>query len=303
MIGPGEVPVQLNVNGKRIETHLIKLAKYGLNRQGGTSRVAYTDADLQGRDYAIQLMKDAGLDVHIDAAGNIFALRPGTNGTLPPVLFGSHIDSVPNGGNFDGDLGTLAAIEVVQTLNEAQVTLRRGLEIVVWQNEEGYAFNNGLAGSRAAAQRALRRGAALLEAHAPDAVVRGAGGAVEAYEDAIKDGRPGSHADFDLHYVIAEATRNRFFVSVMTSLRDHIVFGMNLSRDLSRMKPAARLKAVREEHRRVFDAIRARDPERAYEAMRVHVEEARFRIFEGGTKPVASAIGTDQRVPHDVPEA
>jgi GntR family transcriptional regulator, transcriptional repressor for pyruvate dehydrogenase complex len=145
--------------------------------------------------------------------------------------------------------------------------------------------------------------AAWAARRADRATIKRIGDAVEAYEDAIKDGRPGSHADFDLHYVIAEATRNRFFVSVMTSLRDHIVFGMNLSRDLSRMKPAARLKAVREEHRRVFDAIRARDPARAYEAMRVHVEEARFRIFEGGTKPVASAIGTDQRVPHDVPEA
>jgi GntR family transcriptional regulator, transcriptional repressor for pyruvate dehydrogenase complex len=144
--------------------------------------------------------------------------------------------------------------------------------------------------------------AAWAARRADRATIKRIGGAVEAYEDAIKDGRPGSHADFDLHYVIAEATRNRFFVSVMTSLRDHIVFGMNLSRDLSRMKPTARLKAVREEHRRVFDAIRARDPARAYEAMRVHVEEARFRIFEGRTKPVASAIGTDQRVPHDVPE-
>jgi hypothetical protein len=98
--------------------------------------------------------------------------------------------------------------------------------------------------------------------------------------------------------IIAEATRNRFFVSVMTSLRDHIVFGMNLSRDLSRMQPTARLKAVRDEHRKVFDAIRARDPDRAHEAMRIHVERARFRIFEGGTKSVASAIGPQQPVPH-----
>lgn len=127
--------------------------------------------------------------------------------------------------------------------------------------------------------------------------------AVEAHEHAIKDGKSGTHADFDLHHAIAEATRNRFFVSVMTSLRDHIVFGMNLSRDLARMQPAARLKAVRSEHRDVFDAIRARDPERAREAMRAHVEYARFRIFEGGTKPVASAIGTVQPMPDDLPEA
>jgi GntR family transcriptional regulator, transcriptional repressor for pyruvate dehydrogenase complex len=145
--------------------------------------------------------------------------------------------------------------------------------------------------------------AAWAARRADRTTIKRVGGAVEAYEDAIKDGKPGSHADFDLHYVIAEATRNRFFVSVMTSLRDHIMFGMNLSRDLSRISPTARLKAVREEHRRVFDAIRARDPELAHEAMRAHIEKARFRIFEGGTKPVVSAIGTDQPVPHDVPEA
>jgi len=80
-----------------------------------------------------------------------FARRAGSEPGLPPVLFGSHIDSVPNGGNFDGDLGSLSAIEVVRTLNEAGVATRRPLEVVVWANEEGVAFNNGLDGSRAAA--------------------------------------------------------------------------------------------------------------------------------------------------------
>jgi DNA-binding FadR family transcriptional regulator len=145
--------------------------------------------------------------------------------------------------------------------------------------------------------------AAWAARRADRTTIKRIGNAVEAYEHAIKDGKPGSHADFDLHYMIAEATRNRFFVSVMTSLRDHIVFGMNLSRDLSRIKPAPRLMAVRAEHRRIFDAIRARDPEQAHEAMRVHVEKARFRIFEGGANPVASVVGTDQPVSHDVPEA
>jgi N-carbamoyl-L-amino-acid hydrolase len=97
-------------------------------------------------------MKAAGLAPRIDPAGNIFARRSGTDKSLAPVLFGSHIDSVPNGGNFDGDLGTLAAIEVMQTLHEAGITTRRPLEIVCWSNEEGVAFNNGLAGSRAAAR-------------------------------------------------------------------------------------------------------------------------------------------------------
>src|SRR5256886_6843311 len=99
----------------------------------------------------MKLMEGAGLKPRIDAAGNIFGRRAGADDSLPPVLFGSHIDSVPNGGNFDGDLGSLAAIEVAQALQEAGITTRRPLEVVGWQNEEGYAFNNGLAGSRAAA--------------------------------------------------------------------------------------------------------------------------------------------------------
>ena len=89
------------------------------------------------------LMEAAGLKPRIDAAGNISARRAGSDSTLAPVLFGSHIDSVPSGGNFDGDLGSLAAIEVVQTLNEAGIATRRPLEVVVWSNEEGVAYNNG----------------------------------------------------------------------------------------------------------------------------------------------------------------
>jgi N-carbamoyl-L-amino-acid hydrolase len=81
----------------------------------------------------------------------MYGRRAGTDDSLPPVLFGSHIDSVPNGGNFDGDVGSLGAIEVAQAIQEAGINTRRPLEVVVWQNEEGYAFNNGLAGSRAAA--------------------------------------------------------------------------------------------------------------------------------------------------------
>jgi N-carbamoyl-L-amino-acid hydrolase len=145
----------LRVNAARLREHLEALSVFGRPAGGtfadGVSRVAYSDADVAGRAYIIRLIEAAGLKPRIDPAGNIFARRPGADQSLPPVLFGSHIDSVPNGGNFDGDLGSLSAIEVVQTLQEARVTTRRPLEIVVWANEEGVAYNNGLAGSRAAA--------------------------------------------------------------------------------------------------------------------------------------------------------
>jgi N-carbamoyl-L-amino-acid hydrolase len=134
----------LRVNGARLNRHLGELAEFGKNPQGGVSRVAYSEADRQGREYVKGLMRAARLDVSIDAAGNIVGRRPGRDAQLPPLLFGSHIDSVPEGGNYDGDVGSLGAIEVAQTLGENGVVTRHPLEVIVFQNEEG-----GLFGSRA----------------------------------------------------------------------------------------------------------------------------------------------------------
>lgn len=117
----------------------------------GVSRVAYSDSDLAGRRYLVDLMRTAGLEPRVDPAGNIFGRRAGTDETLPPLLFGSHIDSVPNGGNFDGDLGTLAALGVLEALTVAGLRTRHPSEMVVWANEEGVAFGLGLAGSRVVA--------------------------------------------------------------------------------------------------------------------------------------------------------
>lgn len=114
----------------------------------GVSRVAYSDADVAGRRYMIDLMRAAGLDPRVDQAGNIFGRRAGADASLPPILFGSHIDSVPSGGNFDGDLGSLAALGVLEALAGANLRTRHPLEMVVWSAEEGVAFSRGLNGSR-----------------------------------------------------------------------------------------------------------------------------------------------------------
>jgi N-carbamoyl-L-amino-acid hydrolase len=114
----------------------------------GVSRVAYSDADVDGRRYTIDLMRAAGLEPHVDPAGNIFGRRNGTDANLPPIVFGSHIDSVPTGGNFDGDLGSLAALGALEALAAANLHTRHPLEMVVWSAEEGVAFTRGLAGSR-----------------------------------------------------------------------------------------------------------------------------------------------------------
>lgn len=134
------------VNGQRIAQHLKALSEYGKNPEGGVSRVAYTPADLAGREYVSGLMREAGLAVSIDVAGNLVGTRAGSDASLKPIILGSHIDSVPHGGNYDGDVGSLGAIEVAQTLKEFGVRLRHPLEIIIFQNEEG-----GLLGSSAIA--------------------------------------------------------------------------------------------------------------------------------------------------------
>jgi N-carbamoyl-L-amino-acid hydrolase len=128
---------QLRVNGQRVNDHLRELSEFGKNPQGGVSRVAYSDADLKGREYTMRLMREARLDVSIDAAGNIVGRRAGGDPNLKPLIIGSHIDSVPEGGNYDGDVGSMGAIEAALTLAENKIALRHPLEVIIFQNEEG----------------------------------------------------------------------------------------------------------------------------------------------------------------------
>ncbi len=130
-------PTQLRVNGQRVNQHLSELAQFGKTPEGGTHRVAYSDEDLQARQYAMQLMRAAKLEVTIDAAGNIVGRRVGSDLARKPLMIGSHIDSVPAGGSYDGQVGSMGAIEVAQTLAENNVRLRHPLEVVLFQNEEG----------------------------------------------------------------------------------------------------------------------------------------------------------------------
>lgn len=133
----------LRINHTRLHKHLSKLAKIGKDPNGGITRIAYTDADLQGRAYVIDLMKSAHLQVSIDNAGNILGNRGGKDSSKPCIAFGSHIDTVPNGGMFDGSTGVLGAVEVIQTLNDNNIKTEYPLEVIVFSNEE-----NGLVGSR-----------------------------------------------------------------------------------------------------------------------------------------------------------
>jgi len=135
---------RIQASPERMETRILALSAFGANPQGGVSRVAFSDADIAGRTYIKELMEGAGLDVRVDAAGNVIGRRAGREDGLPPILIGSHIDSVPGGGNYDGDVGVIGAIEVVELLNERGIRTRHPLEVVSFTDEEG-----GLSGSRA----------------------------------------------------------------------------------------------------------------------------------------------------------
>ena len=124
-------------SASRIEQRIIELSAFGANPEGGVSRVAFSAADIAGREYIKDLMRQAGLDVRVDAAGNVIGRRKGGDPSLATIMLGSHIDSVPSGGNFDGDVGVIGAIEVAQLLLENDVVTRHPLEIVSFTDEEG----------------------------------------------------------------------------------------------------------------------------------------------------------------------
>lgn len=138
----------VTADARRIEQRLAELSAFGANPDGSVSRLAFSPADLTGRAYVTELMRNAGLEVRVDTAGNIIGRRNGNDSDLPLIMMGSHIDSVPHGGNYDGDVGVIGAIEVAELLREKGIVTRHPLEIVSFTDEEG-----GVLGSQAMAGR------------------------------------------------------------------------------------------------------------------------------------------------------
>ncbi|MBW8198770.1 Zn-dependent hydrolase [Flagellimonas abyssi] len=136
----------VKVDQDRLEKRIFDLAEFGIQPNGETERVAFSDADIEARNWVIKTLKDFGMAVMVDPAGNIIGTRNGKNPSLKPIAFGSHIDRVPNGGNYDGCVGSMAALEVIETLNENNITTNHPLEVIIFPNEEG-----GVMGSRAMA--------------------------------------------------------------------------------------------------------------------------------------------------------
>ena len=134
----------LVVNGARLNGWLAQFDRIG-RTAGGINRVAYSEADLAGRAFTRELFAQSGLQLRLDTAGNMLARVPGTDASKAPILIGSHVDSVTDGGNYDGPVGSFAAIEVARSLAEQKVRLRHPLEVVVWQNEEGGTIGSKIA--------------------------------------------------------------------------------------------------------------------------------------------------------------
>jgi beta-ureidopropionase / N-carbamoyl-L-amino-acid hydrolase len=137
----------LTINGKRLWDSLMELAKIGATPKGGVCRLALTELDKQGRDLVVRWAKEAGMAVTVDKIGNIFMRRAGKNNALPPIGTGSHIDTQPTGGKFDGNYGVLAGLEVVRTLNDHKIETEAPIEVSVWTNEEGSRFVPVMMGS------------------------------------------------------------------------------------------------------------------------------------------------------------
>jgi N-carbamoyl-L-amino-acid hydrolase len=137
----------IRINGDRLWASLMELAKIGATPKGGVCRLTLTDLDKQGRDLVLRWAEEAGMSITIDKIGNGFMRRAGRNNSLPPIMTGSHIDTQPTGGKFDGNYGVLAGLEVVRTLNDMCIETEAPIEVAFWTNEEGSRFVPVMMGS------------------------------------------------------------------------------------------------------------------------------------------------------------
>ncbi|MGH8689349.1 MAG: M20/M25/M40 family metallo-hydrolase, partial [Burkholderiales bacterium] len=137
----------LRINADRLWASLMELARIGATPKGGVRRLTLTEEDRQARDLFARWAREAGCAVEVDGIGNVFARRPGTDPAAAPVAMGSHLDSQPSGGKYDGAFGVMAGLEVVRALNDAGVRTHAPLEVVSWTNEEGSRFTPVMMGS------------------------------------------------------------------------------------------------------------------------------------------------------------
>lgn len=136
----------MRIDKRRLEQSIEELGRIGQTPRGGLTRLALSDEDKRGRDWMVGRMREAGLSITVDQMGNIFGQRAGDPG-LPPVMMGSHVDSVPTGGRYDGQLGVLCGLEVIQSLDDAKVRTRHPVTLAIFTNEEGARFQPAMIAS------------------------------------------------------------------------------------------------------------------------------------------------------------
>ena len=144
---PDRQAIGIRINSNRLWDRLMEMAKIGATPAGGCARLALTELDRQGRDLFCSWVKSAGCTITVDQMGNIWARREGRDPNAPPIVTGSHLDTQPTGGKFDGVYGVLAGLEVIETLNDHQIETEHPVEVVVWTNEEGVRFEPAMIGS------------------------------------------------------------------------------------------------------------------------------------------------------------
>lgn len=225
------------VNGTRLWDSLMRLAQIGATQKGGVCRLALTDLDREARELFVNWAREAGCVVRVDAIGNIFARRAGVRGEQPAVATGSHIDTQPTGGKFDGNYGVLAGLEVVRTLNERGIRTSAPIEVCVWTNEEGSRFVPVMMGSGVYAgaftlDHALaardRDGVSVREAlerigfagAAPAAVSAGAPRLGAYFETHIEQGPVLEDADITIG-VVTGALGQRWYDVTVTGMEAH----------------------------------------------------------------------------------
>lgn len=185
----------LKVNEQRILDRIVELSKFGKDEQGHGYRVAFTKGDIEARAWFIEQMKMAKLETTIDAAGNIIGKRKGKNPSLKPIAFGSHIDMVPDGGNYDGPLGSIGALEVIEVLNENNLVTEHPLEVIIFSNEEGGTIGSmAMAGglSKQGLQQKSQSGLTMAEG------IKAIGGDPDNLQSCVRK-KGDIHAWFELH--------------------------------------------------------------------------------------------------------
>jgi len=223
----------IRINAGRLWDSLMQMANIGATPKGGVKRLTLTELDRQGRDQFVSWCKAAGLGVTVDGVGNLFARRAGRNNALPPVVAGSHLDTQPSGGRFDGCFGVMAALEVARSLNDRDMQTEAPFEVAMWTNEEGTRFLPVMGGSGAFA--GVHPVAEILAGRDLDGVSFGDALRAIGYAGAAPVGGRGLGAYFEAHIeqgpllentgnsvgVVTGALGQRWFEVTLTGMDAH----------------------------------------------------------------------------------